>query len=126
MKTFLKSGLLLAALACSAFSAGVWSSPAKITKLQVLATSYAPGSAVPSTPICLVELNNNTNTTYLFELNGQIANMSMFELLLAAKSSKSDVQLWYDPAITLTSNTQTASGVLERPQLIAASFNPNP
>jgi hypothetical protein len=126
MKTLLKSALLLSAFVTSAFSGGIWSSPAKITKLQVLATSYAPGSAVSATPICLVELNGNTYTTYLFELNGQIANMSMFDLLLSAKASKADVQLWYDPAITLSANTQTANGVLERPQLIAASFNPNP
>lgn len=126
METLLKSVLLLSEIATSAFSAGVWYSPAKITKLQVLATSYAPGSAVPATPLCLVELNGNTNTTYLFELNEEIANMSMIDLLLAAKSSKSDVRLWYDPAITLASITQTASSVLVRPQLIAASFNPNP
>lgn len=126
MNILAKSALILAALAAFASAAGVWTAPAKITKLQVLNTSYAPGSPVPATPVCLVELNNSTTSTYLFELNGEVGNMAMFDLLVSAKSINNDVQLWYDAAITLSSNTQTASGVLTRPQLIAASFNPNP
>lgn len=126
MKTLVKTALFLGSLASFALSGGVWTAPAKITKLQVLATSYAPGSAVSSTPVCLVELNGNTYNTYLFELNGDVTSKSMFDLLVAAKSVKSDVQLWYDATITLSANTQTANAVLTRPQLIAASFNPNP
>lgn len=126
MNYFLKTALLLGSLAVSSFAGGVWTPPAKITKLQVLATSSSPNSPVPAAPVCLVELNGNTNTTYLFELLGDPLTENLFDLLLAAKSTKSDVAVWYDALVTLSSNTQTANGVLTRPQLIAASFNPNP
>jgi hypothetical protein len=116
--------LLLGSLATFAVSGGVWSATYKITKLQVLNTSTSPGSAVPATPVCLVELNNNTNTTFLLELNGQVGNDKLFDLLVAAKSVDGDVSIWYDPLITLSSNTQTANGTLVRPRVIAASFNP--